>query len=96
MTPDDWILFGKIVGAAVAGGWITWKLHSTEKKAGKAEIYAKPTGNGFANEVKQSLARIEASQQRSDQILFNHIMAHADADVLKGVRSESPSDPNSP
>lgn len=38
-------------------------------KSGQAAKFAKPTGNGFANDVRKSLHRIE---QRIDAHLANH------------------------
>lgn len=110
MSPDDWMTAAKICGAAIVGGFFAIKLHMTEKNSKKAEIYSKPTGNGFASEVKDALTclqasaaeqknateRIELRQSQDSTMLYDHIKAHANADVLKGARNESPSDPHSP
>lgn len=96
MTPDDLRTLGEVAGYLVVGGFVAWKAHKAEKNAKQAEIYAKPTGNGFANEVRDALGRIEGRQQRDGEMLYDHIRAHANADVLKGSWHDAPSDPNSP
>lgn len=74
MSPEDWRALGEIVGLVSLGGYTAWK-------ARKAEKYAKPTGNGFAKSVKDSLARIEKAQKRTEEKIDHHIAAHADAEV---------------
>lgn len=87
---ESWQLIAAAVAAVVVSVYSKWEAWKTRKTAEKAVELSKPTGNGFANEVKQSLARIEERQQRSDQVLFDHITSHANADVMKGARNESP------
>lgn len=86
------------------------RASEAKDEAEKAKDFSEPTGNGFAKYVKDSLAqlkeaaneshvateRIEARQQQDSGLLYSHIQAHANADVLKGARHESPSDPNAP
>lgn len=117
MTADDIRTIGQIIGYAVVGAFIAWKVHRAEQRAGEAKDeaeqakqFAEPTGNGFAKGVKDALVtlqeaaaeqkvateRIEARQQQDSGLLYSHIQAHANADVLKGTRYESPSDPNAP
>lgn len=74
LTPDDWRSIGEIVGLVGLGLYTAWK-------ARKAEKYAKPTGNGFAISVKESLRRIEEKVDRTERKVDHHIAAHADADV---------------
>lgn len=74
MSPDDWRALGEIVGLVSLSGYTAWK-------ARKAEKYAKPTGNGFAKSVKDSLARIEQKVERTEEKIDHHIAAHADAEV---------------
>lgn len=107
MTGDDWIMLGKVLGAIVVGGYFAVKLHLAEQQAKKAKEFAEPTGNGFAKNVKDALAdlqekaadqatattRIEEAQARDAGMLYDHIRAHANADVLKGARNDSPSGP---
>lgn len=110
MTGDDWRNVGEIVGYATIGGYIAYKAHRAEQQAKRAKEYSQPTGNGFAQNVKDSLAglqasaaeqktaieRIELSQSKDSTMLYDHIRAHANADVLKGARVESPQDPHAP
>jgi hypothetical protein len=88
------------------------KVNSADAKmnAQEARDFAAPVGNGFARYVKDSLAclqnsaaeqkqateRIELRQQQDSTMLYDHIKAHANADVLKGAHRDSPSDPNAP
>lgn len=95
MKADDWQMVGQIAGWICLGALVTWRAWRAEKQAEQAKTYAKPTGNGFANEVTGALARIEERQQRSDKVLFDHITAHANADIMRSGR-ESPSNPNTP
>ena len=74
MTPDDWRSIGEIAVLAALGGYGAWK-------ARKAEKYAKPTGNGFAVSVKESLRRIEEKVDRTERKVDHHIAAHADAEL---------------
>lgn len=76
MTPDDWRSLGEIAVLAALGGYGAWK-------ARKAEKYAKPTGNGFAISVKESLRRIEEKVDRTERKVDHHIASHADADVAR-------------
>lgn len=52
LTPEELKRIGEAIGpiAASLGAW--WTAH-------KAKKYAKPTGNGFAQKVTDSLERIE-------------------------------------
>lgn len=96
MTGDDWSTAGQIAGYAILGIIVTYKAHRAEMQAKKAKEYSQPTGNGFAGTVKDALVRIEAAQAKDATMLYDHIRAHANADVMKGAHRESPSDPNSP
>lgn len=96
MTGDDWQKIGEIAGYVALGALVTWKAHRAEMQAKKAKEYSQPTGNGFAGTVKDALVRIEAAQAKDATMLYDHIRAHANADVMKGAHRESPSDPNSP
>lgn len=88
------------------------KLNSAAAKDNSqaAKEFAEPTGNGFARTVKEALAclqasaaeqkmateRIELRQSQDSTMLYDHIKAHANADVLKGVHRESASNPDAP
>lgn len=96
MTGDDWQKVGEIGSYIVLGLLVTYKAHRAEMQAKKAKEYSQPTGNGFAATVKDALVRIEAAQAKDATMLYDHIRAHANADVMKGAHRESPSDPNSP
>lgn len=110
MTSDDWQRLGQACLFVIIGGYTAYKAHKSEQQAKKAKEFAEPTGNGFAKNVKDALThlqesaleqkqtsdRIEARQVQSESMLISHITAHANADVLKGTRGESPSDPNAP
>jgi hypothetical protein len=48
--------------AAVITVWLTSRR--TNQKVDEATAYAKPTGNGFANEVREGLKLIQAEQNR--------------------------------
>lgn len=74
MSPEDWRALGEVVGLVGLGLYTAWK-------ARKAEKYAKPTGNGFAKSVKDSLARIEQKVDRTEDKIDHHIAVHADAEV---------------
>lgn len=74
ITPEDAGRIGELVVLASLGGYGAWKAH-------KAEKYAKPTGNGFAKSVKDSLARIETKVDRTEEKIDHHVAAHADAEV---------------
>lgn len=96
MTAEDWQNLGSVAVFVVIGGWGAWQAH-------KAKKFAEPTGNGFAKGVKDALAdlqekatRIEEAQSRDSGMLYDHIRAHANADVMKGAHRESASDPNTP
>lgn len=103
MTAEDWQNIGSVAVFVVIGGWGAWQAH-------KAKKFAEPTGNGFAKGVKDALSdlqekasdqaaattRIEEAQARDSGMLYDHIKAHANADVMKGVHRDSASDPNSP
>lgn len=104
MTGDDWQKLAELAGIAIVAGFLALKSHRAEMQAKKAKEYSQPTGNGFAANVKDALAslqtateRIEARQVQDGGMLYDHIKAHANADVMKGaMHRESPSDPNSP
>jgi hypothetical protein len=110
VTPDQWETAGRYAGLVALGLGAAYKAHRAEMEAKKAKQFSAPTGNGFAQNVKDSLAclqtsaeaqknateRIELRQSQDSTMLYDHIKAHANADVLKGVHRESPSDPNSP
>lgn len=103
MTGDDWQKLAELAGVAIVAGFIALKSHRAEMQAKKAKEYSQPTGNGFAGTVKDALTslqqtteRIEAAQAKDSIMLYDHIRAHANADVMKGAHRESPSDPNSP
>jgi hypothetical protein len=76
MNPDDWRALGEVAGLTGLGLYTAWK-------ARKAEKYAKPTGNGFAASVKESLRRIEHKVERTEEKVDRHIEAHAEAHVAK-------------
>lgn len=56
-----------------------WEARKTRKQADKAVELSRPTGNGFAKQVTDALARIESK-------VDNHIATHAEADVLNKPR----------
>lgn len=67
MDADAWQAVGQIAALLLVGSYTGWK-------ARKAEVQTRGTGNGFADEVKDSLARIEKK-------IDDHVAAHADSDV---------------
>lgn len=82
MSPEDAGAIGQGVAYAALGAigvYGAWK-------AKKAEKYAKPTGNGFAKKVTESLARIETKVDRTEEKIDHHIAAHADAEVASRPR----------
>jgi hypothetical protein len=107
---EDWRQFGEVAGYLAVGAYVAYKAHRAEMQAKKAKEYSQPTGNGFAANVKESLAclqasaadqkqateRIELRQSQDSTMLYDHIKAHANADVLKGAHRESTPDPNAP
>jgi hypothetical protein len=77
MSPEDAGTVGQLAAYAALGAvgvYGAWK-------AKKAEKYAKPTGNGFAKKVTDTLARIETKVDRTEEKIDHHIESHADAEV---------------
>jgi len=42
-----------------------------------------PTGNGYAEESRQAWARIEAGQQRNNDLIIQHLQDHVRRDLLR-------------
>lgn len=102
MNSGDWQTIGQVAGYLTLGLIVTYKAHRAEMQAKKAKEYSQPTGNGFAGTVKDALTslqqtteRIESAQAKDSTMLYDHIRAHANADVMKGAHRES-SQENSP
>lgn len=108
MNGEDWRNIGEVAGYLLIGSYIAYKAHRAEQQAKKAKEYSEPTGNGFAKNVKDALVclqvsaaeqknateRIELRQAQDSTMLYDHIKAHANADVLKGALREPPSETN--
>jgi hypothetical protein len=75
-SSEAWIFLGVCVTAlaTVIGGLI-----DTRRKVGEAVELSRPTGNGFAHEVQESLRRIEERQARMEGVLDAHIQQHVEA-----------------
>lgn len=65
----------------------------------QARELARPTGNGFANDVTTALARIESQvsdlserQARTNEWLTRHLADHAQADVQRSAHPETEPD----
>ena len=53
----------------------------TAIKARNAEKQTKATGNGFANDVRRSLRRVEDAVTRTERKIDDHVAAHATAEL---------------
>lgn len=76
------------VAIAAASGYGAWKARVASKSAGdsrdaaeKAAELSAPTGNGFAKKVTDALDALKKQGDRNEQLLIDHIAAHADHDV---------------
>lgn len=76
MSPEFWIFLGVVVTTVgvIAGAYFAYK----------GQKYSKPTGNGFASEVKQALQDIKEHMARQDERLariemnqVEHLRDHA-------------------
>ncbi|MFC0628537.1 hypothetical protein [Kribbella deserti] len=85
MNADDLQALGQALAFLALGGYTAWQSRRSKNEAKAAKEYAKPTGNGFAQTVKDSLARIESRSERTEKVLLDHIQAHADADIKRGA-----------
>lgn len=81
MSPETWQTLGTIVALLVVGAYNAWRTIRAERAARKAVDLSRPTGNGFAQEVRDSLARIEGKADATNQLVINHLAAHAHHDL---------------
>lgn len=93
---ESWQAIAGAVGLIIIGIHGKWEVYRTRKRAEKAVELSRPTGNGFATEVRQALARIEMRQERDGDLLYDHIKSHANADILKGAQRELTSNQDAP
>lgn len=78
---ETWQVIGGGLAAVAIGVENRLSQRKTRRVAEKAVELAEPTGNGFAKNVTESLSRIERKGDRTEQLLIDHIAAHADAEV---------------
>lgn len=96
--PEAWQFYG-IVATQFGTGFVVWmKLrrsreaidHAT-KAATKAAKYAEPTGNGFAQEIREDLAELKRLVRQSYQVAAearDEIREHKDAHIRASLRKE--------
>lgn len=95
MSPETWQTIGTVAALLVVGGWNGWRTMRAERVAKKASdhaaaaaILSTPTGNGFADEVRNQLASIEqkvdgvaTKADATHQLVIDHLAAHAHHDL---------------
>jgi len=65
MQAEFWEFAIPAITASTATIFTIWRTsRRTNQKVDEAKEYAKPTGNGFANEVREGLKLIQAEQNR--------------------------------
>jgi hypothetical protein len=78
---ESWQAIGGAVAIVATAVWSRIDAYKTKKAAKRAVELSTPTGNGFAKFVKESLIRIELTQNRTEKKIDDHLTAHANADV---------------
>lgn len=83
---ESWQAIAGGVALLVVGVHGKWEQYRTRKKAEKAVELSQPTGNGFAKRVTDALTRIEETQKKDSEMLYEHLRAHANSDVMNSPR----------
>lgn len=83
---ENWQAIGGAAGIVLVAIWARIDAYKTKKAAKKAAELSAPTGNGFAKKVTDSLADLKKQGNRTEQLLIDHIAAHADAEVASHPR----------
>lgn len=83
---ESWQAIAGGVGLAIITIHSKWEAYRTRKKAEKAVELSRPTGNGFAKKVTETLERIESRGERTEMLLMDHLASHADAHVQSSGR----------
>lgn len=81
----EWATIIAAVIAAGAGVVGARGSRGANRSAAEAAKLARPVGNGFTDEVRAALGRIEERTERTGQKIDDHLAAHASADVLHGT-----------
>lgn len=96
--PESWQFYG-IVVTQITTGFIVWmKLRRSReaidhaaKSAAKAAKLSEPTGNGFADEIREDLAELKRLVRQSYQVAAearDEIREHKDAHIRASLRKE--------
>ena len=111
MTGEAWAAIAAIVGSlsVAVSGVLVAKVNATTRAASEAaeaataaRDYAQPTGNGYADETRDALRRIEETQRehtgairdlterhvRTNGWLTRHLADHAQNDIRNSNREE--------
>ena len=78
---ESWQAIGGAVAIVATAVWNRLESWKTKKAAQKAVELSRPTGNGFAKKVTDTLEALKKQGDRNEQLLIDHIAAHADHDV---------------
>jgi hypothetical protein len=78
---ENWQAIAAGVSIVIVAVYNRWESRKTRKTAEKAVELSRPTGNGFAKKVTETLARIETKVDRTEEKIDHHIASHADAEV---------------
>lgn len=88
MTAETWQTIGTIAALLAIGAFNAWQGKRAERAAKAAHLEAttaatqtRGTGNGFAEYVRESLARIDKRSEQTHELMVNHLQAHADSDL---------------
>lgn len=95
MDAETWQTLGTIAVLLVVGGYNAWRTMRAERVARKARdhaaaaaILSTPTGNGFAQEVRDALSSIESKvddvstkADATNKLVVDHLAAHAHHDL---------------
>lgn len=73
------------IGGATLAGVGARRSNGASRSAAEAADLARPVGNGFTDEVRETLGRIEKRTEKIGQRIDDHLAAHAKADVLHGA-----------
>lgn len=111
MTPEAWSAIAAIVGSLslAVSGVLVARVNAAHKtateardKAAQASDFAQPTGNGYADETRAALRRIEEQQRalstairdvaerqaRTNGWLTRHLSDHAQSDISHNHRED--------
>lgn len=93
MDAETWQTLGTIGVLLLVGGWNGWRTIRAERAARKAVHLSTPTGNGFADEVRDALSSIEnkvddvsSKADVTHQLVIDHLAAHAHHDLAPRPR----------